>query len=265
MLELPLVPKEHGASFMSIHALLLGIVAGFAAGGTNLVGLLLALGFEALFLPLTAAVSVLTHRALASRARRRALVLGLAFVALGVLALQHGPLRQLLLVGVAGAALGVVYAIFRSATGPRSVPTQLTAIASICLLAPLAWLLIAGPSVRWQLSAVAAFLAFGGTVPYVRERVRRRRLQEPALAERLLGGALALGWQAITVGVAIWAASTGLVSWLVPVAFLPGAVKTVVGIATQERRPPIKKIGFVETGVSTAFAVLAGIGLGIAP
>ena len=263
--SLSLVPKEHGASFMSVHALLLGIVAGFAAGGRSWTGLLLSLAFGALFLPLTAAVSVITHPKLAARARRRAVILGAAFAALGGLALLHGPAAQLLWLGATGTVLGGVYAVARDQTGPRSVPSQLTAIASICLLAPLAWLLTAGVTDRWQLSAVAAFLSFGGTVPYVRERVRRRRFPSLTFAERLRGGWLALAWQAVALGSACVAAGAGVVSPLVPVAFVPGVVKVVSAIARPETRPPIKRIGYLETGVSTVFAVLAGISLGIAP
>jgi hypothetical protein len=48
-------------------------------------------------------------------------------------------------------------------------------------------------------------------------------------------------------------------------AFVPGAIKVSLAIARPESRPPIKRIGYLETGISTVFAVLAGIGLGIAP
>ena len=263
--QLSLVPKEHGASFMSVHSLLLGIVAGFSAGGRSVPGLLLSLGFGALFLPLTAAVSVISHPRLAAAARRRAVTLGALFAVLGALALLHGPTLPLVWVGAVGAVLAGVYAAARKAAGPRSVPAQLAAIASISLLAPLAWLLIAGSTERWPLSAVAAFLAFGGTVPYVRERVRRRRFATLTRGERLRGGAVALLWQLVTLTVAGVAAVVGLVNPLVPLAFLPGAVKTFLGIARPESRPPIKRIGYLETGISTVFAVLAGIGLGIAP
>ncbi|HEX9122777.1 MAG TPA: YwiC-like family protein, partial [Actinomycetota bacterium] len=85
--RLRMVPKEHGASFMSAHALLLGIVAGFVGGGRSVTGLLLALVVGALFLPFTAAVSALTHRKLARAARRRTLEIGAALAIAGALAL----------------------------------------------------------------------------------------------------------------------------------------------------------------------------------
>jgi hypothetical protein len=263
--RLPFVPKEHGASFMSVHALLLGIVAGLAAGGRDVGGLLLALAFDALFLPLTASISFLSHRRLGVRARLRATVLAGVLVAAGVVALFHGPAPQLLETGGAAAVLAVTYAAARARTGARSVATQLAAIAGISLLAPLTWLLVAGASPRWQLSAIAAFCSFGGTVPYVRERVRRRRFAGLTPQERLRGGLLALGWQAASLAAAGAAAAAGLVNPLVAAAFLPGAVKTLAGIARPESRPPIRRIGYVETGISTAFALLAGIGLGLAP
>ena len=262
--QLRLVPKEHGASFMSVHSLLLGIVAGFAAGGNDPAGLALAVGFGALFLPLTAAISVITQPRLASAARRRAASLGVAFAALGVLALLHGPALELGWIGGIGIALAGVYGLTRRATGGRSVPSQLAAIAGISLLAPLAWLLIAGPTDRWALSPAVAFLAFGGTVPYVRERVRRRRLSL-TLAGRLRGGAVAIVWQVATLGTALTMAVAGVVNPLVPVAFVPGAFKTFLGLARPETRPPIRRIGYVETAISTAFAILAGVGLGVEP
>lgn len=263
--ELKLVPKEHGASFMSVHSLLLGIVAGLAAGGDDWAGLVLALAFGALFLPLTAAVSVITQPRLARAARRRATVLGAAFAAVGTLALVNGPVPELLWLGGFGVALGGIYAASRARTGGRSVPSQLSAIASIALLAPLAWLLVAGPTDRWPLSAPTAFLAFGGTVPYVRERVRRRRFSTITLAERIRGGSVALGWQAVALGGAVALALADVVHPLVPIAFLPGATKVVVAIVRPETKPPIRRIGYLETAISTAFAILAGIGLGIAP
>ncbi|HEX9123378.1 MAG TPA: YwiC-like family protein [Actinomycetota bacterium] len=262
--RLRMVPKEHGASFMSAHALLLGIVAGFVGGGRSVTGLLLALVVGALFLPFTAAVSALTHRKLAPAARRRTLEIGAALAIAGALALWMGPARELLGVAVTGGVLGALYLIARIRTGPRSMVTELTAIAGISLLAPLAWLLIAGPSTRWQLAPVAAFLSFGGTVPYVRERVRRRRLREPALARRMREGALALAWQAATLLVAAAGVSAGRIHPLVLASFVPGAVKTLGGIARPETAPPMRRLGYVETAVSTAFAVMAGIGLAMA-
>jgi hypothetical protein len=259
------VPKEHGASFMSVHSLLLGVVAGFAAGGDDLAGLALALALGVLFLPLTAAISVITQPRLAAAARRRAAALGTAFAALGALALLHGPDAQLLAVGAAGTLLAAVYGIVRRSTGGRSVPSQLAAIASISLLAPTAWLLIAGPTDGWPLSGAAAFLAFGGTVPYVRERVRRRRFPAMTLAERLRGGAVAIAWQLVALTLTASLAASGEIHPLVVLAFLPGAVKTVVALTRPETRPSIKRIGYLETAISTIFAVLAGIGLGLGP
>lgn len=262
---LRLVPREHGASFMSVHALLLGIVAGFAGGGRSLWGLLLALAFGALFLPLTAAISVLSHPKLAARAKRRSLALLALGATVAALALLHGPARQLLLLAGGGAVLAGVYAAARARTGTRSPLTELAAVAGICLLAPLAWLLVAGQTARWPLSAPVAFLAFGGTVPYVRARVRRRRGPSPTARERLNGGLAALLWQAVVLLTAAATAAAGAVHLLVPVSFVPGAAKTFVGILKPESRPPIRRIGYLETAISTVFAALAGVGLGIAP
>jgi len=263
--RLPLVPKEHGASFMSVHALLLGVVAGFAAGGRDLPGLLLALGMGALFLPLAGAVSVITHPRQGAAAKRRAVILGAAMAAGAVLALVHGPARELVILGAAGVLIGGLYGSSRWRTGARSIPTQLAAIAGITILAPLAWLLIAGATDRWQLASPVALLSFGGTVPYVRERVRRRKACATTTGGRLREGAVAVAWQVVAVALAIAAAAGGTVGWLVPVAFLPGATKVVVAIARPETRPPIKRIGYLETGISTAFAILAGLGLGLPP
>lgn len=257
-----LVPREHGASFMSAHALVLGLVAGLTAGSRGWEGIALAVASEAVFLPFTAAVSVITHPRLAPRARRRAIGLGAAVAALGGLALVHGPRPELLGIGAVGAALGALYALARVRAGGRSVPAQLAAIGGISLLASATWLLVAGPTPRWPLAAVWSFLAFGGAVPYVRERVRRRRLGPTGLAERLRGGALALGWQVIALALAWTLASQLEVTALAAVALVPGAVKTLLGIALPERSPPLRRIGYVETAIATLFAVLAGMGLG---
>ena len=259
------VPKEHGASFMSIHALLLGVIAGFVSGGEDFGGLLLALTLAALVLPISGAVSVWSHPKLAARARRRGAGLAAVFAVLGGFTLVHGPAVELLTVGASAAVLAGCYALARIRKGPRSTSAQLAAITCISLLAPLAWLLIAGADDGWQLSAPVAFLAFGASVPYVRERVRRRRFKTMTLAERLRGGTPTLAWQAVALLASGAAAVSGLASPLVAVAFLPGAVKTTRAIALPESRPPIRRIGYVETVLSTLFAVLAGVGLGLGP
>ncbi|GIV00549.1 MAG: hypothetical protein KatS3mg014_2164 [Actinomycetota bacterium] len=260
--RLGLVPREHGASFMSVHALVLGIVAGLTAGPRGWTGVAIAVAVEAAFLPFTAAVSVMTHPRLAQAARRRAIGLGAALALLGALALLQGPRRELLALGAVGAAVGALYALARARAGARSVAAQLAAIAGISLLASFAWLVVAGPTPRWPLGAVWCFLAFGGAVPYVRERVRRRRLGIQRLDERLRGGALALAWQVAALGIAWGLAWAGRVTPLAAVAFVPGALKTLLGIAFPERRPELRRIGYLETAISTLFAVLAGMGLG---
>jgi YwiC-like protein len=262
--RVPLVPKEHGASLMSAHALVLGIAASLAVGRAGVVGIALAVAIGASFVPLTAAISVLSHVAMRAAARRRAVALLAAECVLGVAALVHGAVAELLVVGAAGVPVALVYAVARRRTGARSVPTQLAAIAGISLLAPATWLLGCGARGAWPLSAAAAFLSFGGTVPYVRERVRRRRPPELGPADRIRRGAIALVWQAVALLAAIVVWRLGHATLLLPLAFVPGLVKTLAGIALPERKPPIAHIGYVETAVSTVFAVLAGLGLGLA-
>lgn len=248
---------------MSAHALALGLAAALTAGGVDIAGVLIAVALTALFVPLTGAISVLSHPAMRDAARRRAIALGCVGAAVGLAALVHGPASSLAWLVVAAALVAVWYAIARRRAGARGVVTQLAAIAGICLLAPATWLLSIGDRGPWALSAVAAFLSFGGTVPYVRERVRRRRTPDEPLGARLAAGWRALGWQAaaLTVGVSLVALDRA--GALLPLALVPGAVKTAAGIARRERKPPIQRIGYLETAVSTAFAVLAGIGLGV--
>jgi YwiC-like protein len=260
----PLAPKEHGASFMSVHALLLGLVAAVTAGRVDVVGALLAAAITALFVPLTATISVMSHATMRDAARRRALVLAGAGTALGIAAFVHGPTSSLVWLVVAAGPVAGWYALARRRAGARAVVTQLAAIAGISLLAPATWLLCIGARGPWWLSAPAAFLSFGGTVPYVRERVRRRRTEMQPLGPRLSSAWRALAWQAAAIVGGVLAALLGGAGALLPIAFVPGAVKTATGIARRERKPPIRHIGYVETAVSTVFAVLAGIGLGVA-
>ncbi len=263
--HLAFVPKEHGASLMAVHGLLLGVIAGLEAGGRDLAGLALAVLFGTLFVPLAAAVSVISHPKVRSRALRRAVTLGVALAAIGLLALVRGPAGPLLGLAGAGAGIAALYGVARARTGARSVPTQLAAIAGISLLAPCAWVLLGGGSDRWPLAAVAAFASFGGTVPYVRERVRRRRRADRTVGDRARNGLVALLWQALALALALGALAAGAVHPLVPIAFVPGAVKTFAGILRPESKPPVKRIGYLETVISTVFAALAGVGLGLAP
>ena len=61
------------------------------------------------------------------------------------------------------------------------------------------------------------------------------------------------------------AAAIGLVHPLASLALLPGAVKTLLGLARAERRPALQRIGYLETAIATAFVLLAGVGLALPP
>lgn len=248
---------------MAIHALLLGAVAGVTAGDPSWSGLLVAVSFVLVFLPLGAAVSSLSRVAVRRQAQRRIpfLVGGLGVAGAGALAI--GPVVELAVIGVAAVFLAGAYEIARRMRGHRSVSAELLAIAGISTFAPMTWLLVSGPSPAWALSGPVAFLAFGGTVPYVRERVHRRKETDLTIAVRLRRGALAMAWQAAALASAAVAAWAGWATWLLPVAFGAGTVKTVAGLTARERRPRIQRIGIVEAVVSTVFAILAGIALGL--
>lgn len=110
-----LVPREHGASLMALHALALGTVAGLTAGYRTWQGFALVAALGLLFPPLAAAVSAWTHPRLAAAARRRALALGTGLGLVCVLALAYGPRRELLGVGAAAAAAVGAYSRSRSA------------------------------------------------------------------------------------------------------------------------------------------------------
>ena len=263
--KLPMVPREHGASFMSVHAWLLGLVGGLVAGGRDWAGLAISLGFAALFLPLAAAASFWSHKSLGAPARRRTVILLAAYAALGIAALGRGHVGNLLSLGAATVGVGIAYVIARAWKGPRSILAELAAIGGIALLAPLTWILIAGPARTWTLSAPAAFLAFGGTVPYVRERVARRTLGEIGVRARLARGTVAIAWQIVSVAAAGGIIAAGRANPLLVVALVPGAVKTIAALGARETRPPIRHIGYIETAVSTVFAILAGWGLGLGP
>lgn len=259
--RLPLVSREHGANLMAVHALLLGLVGGLAAGSASALGILVAVLFLLLFLPLGAAVSALSRTPVRARARRRIVELAAGMLATGAVSLLVGPVAELVGLAVAAVALGAAYLVARRTTGHRSVVTELLAIGGISAFAPLTWLLVADATPGWELAGPVAFLAFAGTVPYVRERVHRRKETDLTLTRRLRRGMPAIAWQAVALVLAVLAAAASVATWLLPVAFVPGTIKTISGLAAPERRPPIKRIGIVETVVSTVFAIVAGIGL----
>ena len=247
-----------------MHALLLGLIGGLVAGRVGwhaLWGALCAAAFVAMLLPLAAAVAVWSHPALGPLARQRAWRLLPALAMVGAAALAIGPRAQIVALGCAGGGLGAAYLAVRRRWGPRSAGAELAAIAAIGLVGPLAWILVGGASARWYLAAPAMFLAAGGTVPYVRERVRRRPVRDLRLRRRVRRGAPALLWQAAALALTGIAVSAGVVGPLTVVAFAPGAIATLAGIVAPERRPPIRRIGYGQTAIATAFAVLAGLAL----
>ncbi len=195
-----------------MHALLLGLIGGLVAGRVGwhaLWGALCAAAFVAMLLPLAAAVAVWSHPALGPLARQRAWRLLPALAMVGAAALAIGPRAQIVALGCAGGGLGAAYLAVRRRWGPRSAGAELAAIAAIGLVGPLAWILVGGASARWYLAAPAMFLAAGGTVPYVRERVRRRPVRDLRLRRRVRRGAPALLWQAALAGLALAGAGAG--------------------------------------------------------
>ncbi len=256
---------------MSVHAWIMGLVAsvtwvlhsarGEAFPGLSPTGILLSAAGLALFLLLAGAVSVWSHPSMRPAALGRLLGVGGGLALVATLALAHGPRGSLLTLGALALVPGAAYLLARRLTGPRSVPSQLAAIAGMAMVAPASALLASGYP-RAVLLWAAGFVAFAGTVPYVRERVRRRK-EELGLGQRVRRGSVALIWQAGALALAGLGWRSGVLHPLAAVAFVPGAVKTAAGILLPERRPPMSHLGYTETAVSTLFALLGGVGLGL--
>jgi hypothetical protein len=253
------VPKEHGAWFMLGHCLLIGA---FVSGVFRWPVLLVCAASFLVFL----AMQGLKQLARGYRNRDHGIPLrvpwpsvafltGAAF--LGGVALIGWDLEVLLLWGGISLVLTLMYAWVLFNRKERTVLGEWIGIAGLTVSTAVVWSAGTGTLEKEALLLwVVAFLYFGGTVPYVKLRVKQMKSEGLSLSARFEIAQPALVYTAISLVAVDLAAYQRLVPWLVAVPFALSLAKVVWAVFESRGPKKIAHIGYSEAVFSTLFAIL---------
>lgn len=258
----PPLPKEHGSWAMLLAPLVLGWAIAPAWHWRSLILVVAALGFFLLRYPLAVLVKT-RKRASEDKAywwRWTAIYAGLTILSAAWLVLEQG-LWWLAVLGFAGTGLLVFNLWLVARRQEMSLPGELAGIAGLALGAPMAYYAASG----W-LDATAAllwlvnFLYFGGTVFYIKLKVRQQpRLPAPErVSERLAKAKACLAYQTAAVTILIALAALQLAPILIPLAFIPVTLKMLYGAWQWQDKKSLSlmRLGVIEIIHAVTFAVL---------
>ncbi len=251
------VPKEHGAWFMLGHCVLIGALV---AGTFRLPVLLVSLSSFLVFI----AMQGLKQLARAFRRREHEIPIRLPWTSFGLLvgaavsgwiAIVGWDLTVLFYWGAVGAVLTGIYVTLVFRRKERSLRGEWLGILGLTSAAGVVWSAGTGywGGIGFLLWALA-FLYFGGSVPYVRLRVRQ--MKEGVLPWTSREASQALLYSSFVLLIVGWGALLQRVPSLAVVPFVLSLVKTIWALADKKVPRKIAHIGYSEAVMSTAFAVL---------
>jgi hypothetical protein len=234
-------------------------VAGIVTGQVLLFALT-TFGFFVLRYPLMLLVKSRAPQARAQALRWTAIYGALTLLA-GLVLMLVSRLWLLIPLAALGFVSLVVYLWQAANRAEMSTLGEWTGIAGLALGAPGAYLVATG---SLDATAVILYLLnllyFGGTVFYIKFKVR----EQPRIARsltawraRLWAGRVTLFYHAMVILVVASLAALGWLPWLAPFAFVPMICKAVRGVLTLPVRLNIRRLGFIELGLTIGF----GLGL----
>jgi hypothetical protein len=253
------VPKEHGAWFMLGHCLLIGALVSGSFG----IPVLLVIAASVLVFIAMQGLKQLT-RALRQREHQipmrvpwASLGFLLAAAVAGLAAVVGWDLKVLLLWGVASLVLTAVYAWVLFQRRERSLLGEWLGIFGLTMSAGTVWTAGNGGWGREALWLWAlAFLYFGGSVPYVKFRVKQMKAETTSLRSHLSYAKIALLYTFVTLAAVVFAGVNDLVPALVVVPFALSLAK-VVWVTLRGQGPKrVAHVGYSEVVFSTLFAVV---------
>ena len=264
----PPIPNDHGAYAMLLVPMLLGFILGALrspAAETNppLVMLLFAVASLTLFLASEPLSTLARPRANAAARRRSLLWLG---IYLGGAALAGVPLLVIWQLGgllwflLAPVALMLLVLVAAKARKQRSLEVRLPAIVGLTLSGPAAYYVVSGrlDATAWGFWAACA-VYFAGTIFNVRAWFEaNRQLKNGATQPRLPAWLVTAIVLYLITGALVFAscAWAGVLPWAALLAFVPSVLRAAWTLWRVPVHIPIKRVGLIELGQSTLFALL---------
>ncbi|MFN8454036.1 MAG: YwiC-like family protein [Anaerolineae bacterium] len=258
----PPLPKEHGSWAMLIVPLVLGWAIAPAWHWRILPLFIAALGFFLLRHPLAVLVKI-RKRVSEDKSywwRWAAIYAGLTTLSAAWLVLGQG-LWWLVGLGFLGAALLLLNLWLVARRQEMSLTGELAGIAGLVLGAPMAYyatssLLDDAAALLWLIN----FLYFGGTVFYIKLKVRQQpRLPTPErMSERLVKAKACLTYQTAAITILIALVALQLAPVLIPLAFIPVTLKMFHGAWQWQDKKSLNlvRLGVIEIIHAIAFAAL---------
>lgn len=257
----PIIPKEHGAWAVLIVSM---GVASSIAGRVSMEFLFLAISALFVFMSYVPVHTLLRHVFMARQAREKTLQamfwsaayagVGVAFIVpvLGAGYLMLLPIGMLGLVSFFGN-------FFLARRNPKTLMSDLLAVAGLSLGAPSAWYVLTGNLDRQALALwLLNFLFFGCSVFYVHMKIRATSLKKTQLEieEKLTLGKLNLLYHALVLVIVGLLALEHFTVQFAIIAFVPMAIHAFYGTYTLSGRVRFKNLGFLLLAQSVVFALI---------
>jgi hypothetical protein len=253
------VPREHGAWFMLGHCLFLGAVV---SGVFRWPVLLVCAAAFFVFL----AMQGLKQIARGYRKRDHGVPLRVPWPSVGFLLGAAGlggvafvvwDLDVLLVWGAVSLVLTLIYAGVLFNRKERTVLGEWIGIAGLTVSTAVVWSSGTGTLEKEALILWGvAFLYFGGTVPYVKLRVKQMKLEGLSLASRFEIARSALAYAFLTLTFVALLAHQKYIPGLVALPFALSFAKVVWAVVEGSRPKKIAHIGYSEAVFSTLFVLL---------
>ncbi len=263
----PVLPREHGGWAMFLVPLIVGLVVGWRrtvsdnlilTSVTLLLFVLAAFGFFLVRYPLMLLIK--TRNSNEGHVLRWSSVYGAVTLIGDVATVVLTQVWELVIIGLIGGGLLGIHLWLAARRQEMSVVGQWTAIAGATLAAPGAYLLYARQfDVTAAMLYVLGFLFFGGTVYYIKFKVReqlRVTTDTSNVWTRLWTARAPILYSLVAL---LIVALFAMIGWVSPSALLAICVpvpKVFIGALERPRRVSLPRLGVIEIVHSITFALL---------